>query len=316
LDPDIGVEYLYADNPRLTLAHHEIMEQGRMVEEARVAVGRGNDVRYTELKTATGCRGLSTPIVILNYTDSTTFFEYPVAHCMALGLHKQLVTQMRDVISHTDFNDACKRADKRLKYVLRPSQLKRPVKRILPESSENIMSGYKVEDHQHALECFHVLVFHRCFTNESERNLFKCSLETVDKVFHLYWRFISCAMFLFRGADGTVQTNPEYVADTNREIIGHRYNFDKDVEVLAKLCEGVIGPSGCSPNLHSLHHMIRRLLHLKGHPTFEMIVERLVSKPFSLCSLTHISVMSNHHVYCFSSFFLLFSYSCRFTQCL
>ena len=87
LDPDIGVEYLYADNPRLTLAHHEIMEQGRMVEEARVAVGRGNDVRYTELKTATGCRGLSTPIVILNYTDATTFFEYHVAHCMALGLH-------------------------------------------------------------------------------------------------------------------------------------------------------------------------------------------------------------------------------------
>ncbi len=79
-----------------------------MVEEDRVAVGRGNDVRYTELKTATGCRGLSTPIVILNYTDSTNFFEYHVAHCMALGLHKQLVTQMRDIIGHTDTSNSVK----------------------------------------------------------------------------------------------------------------------------------------------------------------------------------------------------------------
>ncbi len=98
LDPDIGVEYLYADNPRLTLDHHEIMEQGRMVGEARVAVGRGNDIRYTELKTAKGCRGLSTPIATLNYTDSTTFFKYHVAHCMALGLHKQLVTLLATLI--------------------------------------------------------------------------------------------------------------------------------------------------------------------------------------------------------------------------
>jgi hypothetical protein len=40
LDPDIGVEFLYADNPRFMLAHHEIMEQGKLVEEARVAVAK------------------------------------------------------------------------------------------------------------------------------------------------------------------------------------------------------------------------------------------------------------------------------------
>ncbi len=34
LDPDIGVEFVYADNSRLQLAHHEMMAQGRMVEEA------------------------------------------------------------------------------------------------------------------------------------------------------------------------------------------------------------------------------------------------------------------------------------------
>ncbi len=50
--------------------------------------------------------------------------------------------------------------------------------------------------------------------------------------------------FLSRGADRTIQTNPEDIADTNREIIGHMYYFDKDVEVLPKFCEGVIGPSG------------------------------------------------------------------------
>ena len=209
---------------------------------------------------------------------------------MDLGLHKHLMTQMRDVIGPDDFNNACRKADKRSKYWLRPSHFKRPVKRILFESSFNIMSGYKVEDHQHSLECFHVLVFHRNFTIESDRNLFKCSLEMVDQVYHLYWRFVSCAMFLFRGVDQAVETNTENVADRNKAIIAHIKNFDKDVEVLAKLFEDLIGPSGCSPNLHNLHHVLRKLVDLKGHPTFEMIVERLVRRPFPLCSINiHLS---------------------------
>lgn len=208
LDPDIGVEVLYANNPRFTLAHHEIMDQGNMLEDAREAVVKAKDnlARYTELKTATGCHGLSTPIVLLKYTDATTFFEYPVAHCMALGLHSQIMKQMRDVLGNDQFNSACRRADKRCAYLLRPSLLKRHVKRMLPESSLNLLSGYKVEDHQHSMECYHVLVFHRNFTNEAERNIFKCPLETVEKVYHLYWRFLSCAMFLFRGAHRTLQT--------------------------------------------------------------------------------------------------------------
>jgi hypothetical protein len=88
------------------------------------------------------------------------------------------------------------------------------------------MSGYKVEDHQHSLECFHVLVFHRISTIKPERNLLKCPLETIDKVYLLYWRFLSCAMFLFRGADRAEQTNPEEVAATNEIITAHRRNFD------------------------------------------------------------------------------------------
>jgi hypothetical protein len=60
-------------------------------------------------------------------------------------------------------------------------------------------------------------------------------------------------------------------------ILKNMKNFDMDVDVLCKLCEEVLGPSSCTPSLHSLHHMIRRLIVLKVHPIFEIIVERLVS---------------------------------------
>ncbi len=76
LDPDIGVESDYADSPRLYLAHHEIVAQGRMVEEA-LRVVRGSEenlARYNELKGATGCNGISTPISILEDTNASTFF--------------------------------------------------------------------------------------------------------------------------------------------------------------------------------------------------------------------------------------------------
>ena len=285
LDPDIGVEYLFADDPRLNLAHHEIMAQGKMIEESWLEVRNCNEqlARYNELKSATGCRGLSTPIVMLEYTDASTFFEYPVAHCMALGLHKQFMIQMRECLGADQFNSACRRSDKRCAFILRPSLLKRPVKRMLPDSSLKLLSGFKVEDHQHSIKCYHVLVFHQIFTHGPERSLFICPNSRVDKVYHLYWRFLSIVMFLFRGADRTCATSgdsKEKVESMNRLILEHRKFFDKDVEVLCKLCEEVLGPTSCTPNLHSLHHMIRRLIVLKGHPTFEMIVERLVSVDF------------------------------------
>ncbi len=105
-----------------------------MIEEARRAVGKGDDIlaRFIEVKIATGCRGVSVPISILQYTDATKFEEYPIAYCMALGLHNQFMKQMRDVLGEDAFNNACKRADKRVVYILRPSILKRRVKRMLP----------------------------------------------------------------------------------------------------------------------------------------------------------------------------------------
>ena len=71
--------------------------------------------------------------------------------------------QIHDVLGQDAFNNACKIADKRVVYILRPSILKCPVNRMLPESSLTLLSGYKVEDHQHSMECYHVLVFHRSF---------------------------------------------------------------------------------------------------------------------------------------------------------
>ena len=236
LNPDIGVEYVYANNPRLFLSHDEVMEQGKMVEEARRAVRNSEDniARYNELKGATGCRGLSTPISLLEYTDATTFFEYPVAHCMALGLHSQLLKQMRDTLGAEQFNKACRKTDKRSSHILRPSVLKRPIKNMLPDSSLNLLSGYKVEDHQHAMECYHVLAFHQNFTHGLERDLFRCDSLVLDKVYHMYWRFLSCGMFLFRGADKTTaadDASEEHVHAITRVIIDHRLNFEKDVEV-------------------------------------------------------------------------------------
>ena len=93
-------------------------------------------------------------------------------------------------------------------------------------------------------------------------------------------------MFLFRGGGRTCQTNEENVESTNKAITAYRLNFDKDLEVLAKLCEGVLGPSSCSSNLHSLYHMTRKLIELKGHPTVETIVERVVRILFECPSAT------------------------------
>ena len=95
-------------------------------------------------------------------------------HCMALGLHSQNLKQMRDVLGYDTFNSACKRADKRAVFLLLPYVLKRHVKRMLPETSLNLLSGSKVEDHQHAMESCHILVFHRCFVDDTENVLFKC----------------------------------------------------------------------------------------------------------------------------------------------
>ena len=114
----------------------------------------------------------------------------------------------------------------------------------------------------------------------SERDLFKCPEFAIDKVYHIYLRFISFTMFLFWDADTCVATINGPIEALERKINNlvryHRLNFDKDVELLCKLSEDTFGPTSCTPNLLSLHRMIMRLIEIKGHPTFEIIVERLV----------------------------------------
>jgi hypothetical protein len=108
-----------------------------MIDESKKSVRDSLEIvaRYEALRSATSCRGTSTPITMLKYNDASTFFEYQVAHCMALGLHSQFFKRMWDIIGDDPFNKDCRRADKRSFYILRPSILKRPGKRILPKSS-------------------------------------------------------------------------------------------------------------------------------------------------------------------------------------
>ena len=198
-----------------------------MIEESWMEVRNSKDnlACYEELKSATWCRGLSTHVVMLEYTDDSTFFEYPVEHCMALGLHEQIMKQMRECLGADQFNHACRRDGKRCTLILRPSIFKRSVKRMLPDSSLKLLSGYKVEEHQHSMESYHVLVFHLNFTHGPERNLFRCPIYKINKVYHLYWRFLSCVMFLFRGADRTCATSSdskEKAESMNRLILEHR----------------------------------------------------------------------------------------------
>ena len=129
--------------------------------------------------------------------------------------------------------------------------------------------------------CYHVFLLHRVFSHGPKRESFFCDVNIPGKVYHLYWRFLSCAMFLFRGQIALarrLQTLKGYYKHVIRLFsLKQRKNFAMNVYVLCKLCEEVFGPSSYTPNLHSLHPMIRSLTILKGHPTFEMIVEHLVS---------------------------------------
>lgn len=55
LDPDAWVKYLFATDLRLNMTHHEIMAQGKIIEESWLEVRNSNEqlARYNELKSAT-----------------------------------------------------------------------------------------------------------------------------------------------------------------------------------------------------------------------------------------------------------------------
>ena len=175
--------------------------------------------------------------------------------------------------------------DKVLLRIRRPSELKRPTKRWLPKSgnTNNLLSGHKAEDHIHSMETFEPITFYKAWKASRPRWVAAgVSIELVDSLYHLYFRFVSCAMFLFRGSNGlrVLESDPPEKLDRNNAIIARRRaNFEADVTVLCILVERHIGAKGCTPNLHSLFCAMTHLVRMKGHPKFELMIERLVSPP-------------------------------------
>ena len=87
---------------------------------------------------------------------------------------------------------------------------------------------------------YYVLVFHRVFTHELERNLFTFKVGSIGRCTIYNDIFLYCAMFVFKGADetwATLANSEEKVEYSNTLIIHHINSFDKDVEVLCKLSE-------------------------------------------------------------------------------
>lgn len=86
-------------------------------------------------------------------------------------------------------------------------------------------------------------------------------------------------MFLFRGSNGlrVLDTDPPGKLERVNAIIARRRsNFEADVTVLCILVERLIGAKGCTPNLHSLFCSMTSLVRTKGHPKFELMIERLM----------------------------------------
>jgi hypothetical protein len=253
-------------------------EQGLEIRrhEKLVANGEIEKARLDELKSAFGCRGLSDAIRKLTYADYTTFFGYPICHNMLLGLKQQLPLNIRDKVGEKIFNAAVRAADDWLMHVRRPCELKRPVKRFLPLGSNNLFSGYKIEDHLHMMESFEPLVFYSIFQRIGPDG---------RKMKHLYFRFVSAAMFLLRGGPKLSYTGDGLEGEAletklkqvNETIARHRRDFIADTKACCIMSQDLLSASALSPNLHAWFCMIPFLLATCGHPKFEVCIERLVS---------------------------------------
>ena len=120
------------------------------------------------------------------WLDYTTFFAYSICHNSLLGLHGQIPGNIREKVGAKVFENAVRLADKQMVFIRRPAETKRPTKRLLPEKSSNLFSGFKIEDHLHGMETFEPLVFYGIFDHFDDGHRMKV----------LYFRFVSAAMFL------------------------------------------------------------------------------------------------------------------------
>jgi hypothetical protein len=161
-------------------------------------------------------------------------------------------------------------------FLRRPAETKRPTKRILPDKSSNLFSGFKIEDHLHAMETFEPLVFYSVFDAFDNGHQMKV----------LYFRFVSAAMFLLRGSIFTKCTGEGYdpngillkemIERRNQVILRQRRECISNIKSCCILAQKYLNTSALSPNLHAFYYMIPYLMERCGHPKFEICIERLV----------------------------------------
>jgi hypothetical protein len=165
LDSRVRLESFRCNDDRLRLTHNEMYEQGVDAEfgEKLAENGEEDKVRSEEIKVAYGCKGLCDAIRLIPWLYYTTFFALPICHNLLLGLHGQIPGSIRDVVGEPIFDYAVRASDKMLEFVRRPTEIKRPTKRLLPVGSFNLFSGFKIEDHLHGMETFEPLIFYDIF---------------------------------------------------------------------------------------------------------------------------------------------------------
>ena len=279
LDPRIGPQPFRSGDDRLRLTHNEMFEQGMDIEYRKQLVEEGKEdkIRYEEIKAAYGCRGLCDAIRLLPWLDYTTFFAFPICHNLLLGLHGQIPGNIRDVVGERIFDSAVRVSDKNLAFVRRPTEIKRPTKRFLPAGSSNLFSGFKIEDHLHGMETFEPLVFYDIFDKFPNGVRLKV----------LYFRFVSAAMYLLRGAfkiqccrDAVSKDDidmKDKLEDIIHTILRLRRECIANIKCCCILIQLILPVSTLSPNLHAWRCMITHLMDLCGHPKFEICIERLLS---------------------------------------
>ncbi len=210
------------------------------------------------------------------WLDYATYFAYLICHRLLLGLHAKIPGNIRDKVGAKIFENAVRLSDKQKSFLRRPSETKRPTKRLLPEKSSNLFSGFKIEDHLHGMETFEPLIFYGIFGNFKNGYLLKV----------LYFRFVSAGMFLLRGSAVTSYSGEGYdpngillktiLEHNNQVILRHRRECIANIKSLCIFVQQNLNASALSPNLHALHCMIPFLLVNCGHPKFEIFIERLV----------------------------------------
>ncbi len=159
---------------------------------------------------------------------SSHFWGYPICHNLLLGFKQQFTSNIRDKVGEEISNVVVREADLWLIDVRRPFEIKRHVKRILPAGSNNLFSGYKIEDRLHIMEIFEPMVFYHIFYNIGPDGLHKQG----------FFRFVSASMFLLRGGpnlrftrDGLVgEALENKLKEVNETISRHRRDFNADTK--------------------------------------------------------------------------------------